>query len=604
MRQSESEKRPVFLRKFKSIRTTILLSYVLVVMVSVAVFAMVALNYTEKTVLENAEEYSTQLITQANRDIDSYMEYLRNTSILISSNADVHDYLFGVNKDTGETAQTVERIIAQFQTILDTRNDIVNIGIFGENGRYLINQGALKINENVSLKDVEWVQKAQNSQGLTTISSSHVQNVVDGRYEWVVTLSRGLRNKITKEVEGVFFVDLNYSSISELCDSISYGNRGYVYILDEQGNLIYHPQQQLLYSGLKNEKIEEVLSSKDNSFVTEDGKLYCMSKSLETGWTVVGVAYVSELLKDSRETGRIYVVSAGLIMLAAMALAVFLSREITKPIKRLSNSMREVEKGNFENVLLDVQGENEIDRLSANFNMMTTEIKHLMEQNVEDQRQKRKSELMALQAQINPHFLYNTLDSIIWMAEWGKNKEVVLMTSSLAKLLRQSISNQNELVKVEDEVEYTRSYLTIQKMRYKDKLEYDILVEPEILNYKVAKLILQPLVENAIYHGIKYKEGKGKVLIEGFLRDDELILRITDDGIGMTEEQMSHLFEKRETDTRRNSVGVRNVHDRIGLYYGKEYGLTFESAVGEGTKVEIHIPYEKGQAGDAYGSEA
>ena len=428
--------------------------------------------------------------------------------------------------------------------------------------------------------------------------------MVDGRYEWVVTLSRGLRNKITKEVEGVFFVDLNYSSISELCDSISYGNRGYVYILDEQGNLIYHPQQQLLYSGLKNEKIEEVLSSKDNSFVTEDGKLYCMSKSLETGWTVVGVAYVSELLKDSRETGRIYVVSAGLIMLAAMALAVFLSREITKPIKRLSNSMREVEKGNFENVLLDVQGENEIDRLSANFNMMTTEIKHLMEQNVEDQRQKRKSELMALQAQINPHFLYNTLDSIIWMAEWGKNKEVVLMTSSLAKLLRQSISNQNELVKVEDEVEYTRSYLTIQKMRYKDKLEYDILVEPEILNYKVAKLILQPLVENAIYHGIKYKEGKGKVLIEGFLRDDELILRITDDGIGMTEEQMSHLFEKRETDTRRNSVGVRNVHDRIGLYYGKEYGLTFESAVGEGTKVEIHIPYEKGQAGDAYGSEA
>lgn len=604
MRQSESEKRSVFLRKFKSIRTTILLSYVLVVMVSVAVFAMVALNYTEKTVLENAEEYSTQLITQANRDIDSYMEYLRNTSILISSNADVHDYLFGVNKDTGETAQTVERIIAQFQTILDTRNDIVNIGIIGENGRYLINQGALKINENVSLKDVEWVQKAQNSQGLTTISSSHVQNVVDGRYEWVVTLSRGLRNKITKEVEGVFFVDLNYSSISELCDSISYGNRGYVYILDEQGNLIYHPQQQLLYSGLKNEKIEEVLSSKDNSFVTEDGKLYCMSKSLETGWTVVGVAYVSELLKDSRETGRIYVVSAGLIMLAAMALAVFLSREITKPIKRLSNSMREVEKGNFENVLLDVQGENEIDRLSANFNMMTTEIKHLMEQNVEDQRQKRKSELMALQAQINPHFLYNTLDSIIWMAEWGKNKEVVLMTSSLAKLLRQSISNQNELVKVEDEVEYTRSYLTIQKMRYKDKLEYDILVEPEILNYKVAKLILQPLVENAIYHGIKYKEGKGKVLIEGFLRDDELILRITDDGIGMTEEQMSHLFEKRETDTRRNSVGVRNVHDRIGLYYGKEYGLTFESAVGEGTKVEIHIPYEKGQAGDAYGSEA
>ena len=340
-----------------------------------------------------------------------------------------------------------------------------------------------------------------------------------------------------------------------------------------------------------------------NSFVTEDGKLYCVSKSEETGWTVVGVAYVSEFLKNSTETGRIYVISAILIMLVAMILAAFMSREITKPIKRLSNSMREVEKGNFEDVMLDVQGENEIDRLSANFNMMTTEIKHLMEQNVEDQRQKRKSELMALQAQINPHFLYNTLDSIIWMAEWGKNKEVVLMTSSLAKLLRQSISNQNELVRVEDEVAYTTSYLTIQKMRYKDKLEYEILVEPEILNYKVAKLILQPLVENAIYHGIKYKEGKGRVLVEGFLRGDELILRITDDGIGMSEEKMAHLFEKRETDRRKNSVGVLNVHERIRLYYGKDYGLTFESTEGEGTKVEIHIPYEKGQTGDAYGNE-
>ena len=603
MRLEDGEKKPIFIRRFKSIRTTILLSYMLVVVVSVAVFAMVALNYTEKTVLENAEEYSTQLINKVNRDIDSYVEYLRNTSILISSNTDVHDYLFETEKDTGETAQAVERIIAQFQTIMDTRSDIVNIGIIGDNGRYLMNQGTLKINENIALDEVGWIQDARNSQGVTTISSSHVQNVVDGRYEWVVTLSRGLKNKLTHEVEGVFFVDLNYSSISELCDAISFGNRGYVYILDEQGNLIYHPQQQLLYSGLKNEKITEVLSIEENSFVTEDGKLYCVSKSEETGWTVVGVAYVSELLKNSTETGRIYVISAILIMLAAMILAAVLSREITKPIKRLSNSMREVEKGNFENVMLDVQGENEIDRLSANFNMMTTEIKHLMEQNVADQRQKRKSELMALQAQINPHFLYNTLDSIIWMAEWGKNKEVVLMTSSLAKLLRQSISNQNELVRVEDEVAYTTSYLTIQKMRYKDKLEYEILVEPEILNCKVAKLILQPLVENAIYHGIKYKEGKGKVLVEGFLRDEELILRITDDGIGMSEEKMAHLFEKRETDRRKNSVGVLNVHERIRLYYGKDYGLTFESTEGEGTKVEIHIPYEKGQTGDAYGNE-
>ena len=592
-----------FKEKFHSIRTTILVSYFVIAMISLMVFAFVALHYTEKTVLENAEEYSSQLINQVNSDIDSYMGYLRNTAVLISSNSDVHNYLFGTESSREETRAQNERIVAQFQTIMDTRDDIVNIGIIAKNGKYLLNQGNSRLNENVDLENVDWIRRSGENHGIIDISSSHVQNIVDGQYEWVVTLSRGLKNPGTKEADGVFFVDLNYSSISELCDSISLGGRGYIYILDGEGNLIYHPQQQLLYSGLKTERIEEVLNTEETSFVTEDGKLYCVSKSSDTGWTVVGVAYTAELLKNSEEATRIYFISALFILLAALTLAIFLSSAITKPIKQLSDSMREVEKGNFDYAMLEVHGDNEISRLNTNFNLMTAEIKHLMEQNLQEQRQKRKSELMALQAQINPHFLYNTLDSIIWMAEWGKNKEVVTMTSSLAKLLRQSISNQNELVRVEDEVEYTRSYLVIQKMRYKDKLEYEIEVEPEVLDFKVAKLILQPLVENAIYHGIKYKEGKGKVCVEGFCRENELILRITDNGIGMTEEQLARIFEKRETDRKRNSVGVLNVHERIRLYYGKEYGLTFESASGVGTKVEIHIPYMEAKTGEAYGNE-
>ena len=177
----------------------------------------------------------------------------------------------------------------------------------------------------------------------------------------------------------MFFVDLNYSSISELCDSISLGNRGYIYIIDAEGNLIYHPQQQLLYSGLKQERIEEVLHTKETSFLTEDGKLYCVSKSSDTGWTVVGVAYTADLLKNSAEATKIYFISATFILLAALTLAIFLSSAITKPIKQLSDSMREVEKGNFDHVMLEVHGENEISRLNTNFNLMTAEIKHLME---------------------------------------------------------------------------------------------------------------------------------------------------------------------------------------------------------------------------------
>ena len=542
-----------FIGRFRSIRSAILSSYFLIVMVALAVFAMVALRYTEKTVLENAEEYSIQLIEQVNSDIDSYMDYLHNISVLIASDGDVHDYLFNEKLTEAERRERFVRITRQFGTIMETRDDIVNIGIVGENDRYIINSGYFKVNENVEIKYLPWVQKAYEKRGITVISSSHVQNLVDGKYEWVITLGKALQNKMSRELEGLFFVDLNYSSISELCSGISFGSKGYIYILDANGNLIYHPQQQLLYSGLKTEKIQEVLESRESSFVTEDGKLYSISKSRETGWTVVGVSYKEELLKNKEETSWIYLISAALIFLASLGMAYVLS--------------------------------------------------YLMEQNVEEQRQKRKSELRALQAQINPHFLYNTLDSIIWMAEWGKTKEVVLMTSSLAKLLRQSISNQNELVRVEEEVEYTRSYLTIQKMRYKDKLEYDIQVSPEVLGQKIPKLVLQPLVENAIYHGIKYKEGKGIVQIEGWIEQEELILRISDDGIGMTEEQLAKIFEKRETDIRKNGVGVLNVHERIQLYYGKDYGLRFFSTLGEGTVVEVRIPCEEGGKAE-YGEES
>ena len=586
-------KRIGFIGKFHSIRSAILSSYVLIVMVALLVFAIVALRYTEKTVMENAEEYSIQLIRQVNSDIDSYMDYLHNISVLIASDGDVHDYLFKENLTELERVERFSRIVTQFGTIMETREDIVNIGIIGKDG-YIINNGLLRMNENVLLEELDWVLEAYEKRGVTVISSSHVQNLVDGKYEWVITLGKALSNKNTKEVEGLFFADLNYSAISELCTSISFGSKGYIYILDENGKLIYHPQQQLLYSGLKDEMIREVLECKENSFITDDGKLYSISKSKETGWTVVGVAYTEELLKNSDETTRIYMISAFVILLGAMALAYMLSYGITKPIKRLRDSMKEVEKGNFDNVALEVYGQNEIARLSSSFNIMTTEIKHLMEQNVEAQRQKRKSELKALQAQINPHFLYNTLDSIIWMAEWGKTKEVVLMTSSLAKLLRQSISNQNELVRVEEEVEYTRSYLTIQKMRYKDKLEYEIEVDPEVLGRKIPKLVLQPMVENAIYHGIKYKEGKGTVRIEGNREGDQMILKVSDDGIGMDEETLLKIFEKRETDTRRNGVGVLNVHERIQLYYGKEFGLKFISEENKGTVVEVHIPWEEG----------
>lgn len=216
------------------------------------------------------------------------------------------------------------------------------------------------------------------------------------------------------------------------------------------------------------------MECEEDSLIIDEGgesKLYTMSKSKRTGWTVVGAAYTSELLKNNEQAQMWYLLVASILLLAVIGISGIISREITKPIRSLRDSMRKVQNGQFD-THVEVITENEIGSLGRSFNLMTSEIRALMEQNVYEQKQKRKSELKALQAQINPHFLYNTLDSIIWMSEAGENDEVVEMTSALARLLRQSISNDQEEVELEKEIEYVKNYLTIQKMRYKDKLEF------------------------------------------------------------------------------------------------------------------------------------
>lgn len=586
------------LMRFRSIRTSIIFSFALLIVFSLMVFLVLSLRFTRETVLENSTEYTSQLIGQVNNDIDSYIDHMENISFIVAGNSDVRDYLFMQDFSQEREQELRERIAGVFKTITDTRSDIANIGLLPQNRECLINRGSARLNPFIEVPELSWYQEAVTAGGNTVVSSSHVQNAIYGSYDWVVTLSRNITDGEKRETGGVFFVDLNYSAISDLCERLSLGNRGYIYILDRNGGIVYHPQQQLIYSGMKQELISEVMESGESSFLTEEGRLYTISRSEQTGWIVVGVSMVSELMRRADEARKIYLLIALALFMAALALAYLLSDEITKPVKSLEKSMKEVEKGNFTPAALEIREENEIGHLRRNFNMMTEEIRKLMEQRDQEQQTKRKSELKALQAQINPHFLYNTLDSIIWMAEWGKNQEVVRMTSSLAKLLRRSISNEQEAVTVAEEVEYTETYLTIQKMRYKDKLEYEILVDPEILQERVIKLILQPLVENAIYHGVKYKEGKGLIRIRGFRQNERMILQVQDDGKGMEPETLAHIFEKHTRDTRSNGVGLNNVNERIQLYYGDDYGISFRSSPGEGTEATITLPFGREEGRD------
>ena len=595
--KKEQEPRTIFGR-FKSIQSTIMVSFSVLMVIAVLIFLFIALNFTKNTIYENSINYTSQLIKQVNYDIDSYMDYMLNISSIIAANSDVSYYLYNTQQPEEELKEEKERILSQFKTIRNSRNDIYNIAVVADNGRSILNEGEDQFTEYIDVREQSWYQAALSTKNLIAISSSHVQNAIKSSYKWVITLSRPLVNYKTGENDGVFFIDLNYNAISSLCSNNNIGGSGYIFILDENGNIIYHPQQQLMYGGLKTENIDEIMSSTKDHFQSEEGdKLYTISKSDMTGWTVVGAAYTSELLKNNKQAQMMYLLVAGVLLLGVIAISSIISREITKPIRQLRDSMSMVEEGRFDKANVPVTASNEVGSLSKSFNVMTERIHTLMEQNVYEQKQKRKNELKALQAQINPHFLYNTLDSIIWMSEAGRNDEVVLMTSALARLFRQSISNDKEQVTIAEEIEYVRSYLTIQKMRYKDKLEYSIDVSPEINHVMIIKFALQPLVENAIYHGLKYKETKGNLSIRGYVRGKKAYITIADDGVGMEEAALEHIFDETKKEHKSNGVGVPNVQKRLKLYYGQEYGISYISRKGVGTVATVTVPLEE-QADD------
>jgi two-component system sensor histidine kinase YesM len=542
---------------------------------------IVSYRLSAEAVRRTAQDFTAELINQVNANIQSYVNNMENISLLVLNHRSVREYLSSGMADEGSISD-------YFHTILISRKDIASISVFGYNGRFVSDDTRVKLNPYVQIADQSWFKQAHAAHGKVVVSPSHVQQVFDNDYRWVVSLSREIRSADNSKGLGVLLVDLNFSVINDILSRIELGKHGYVFIVDDEGKIVYHPQQQLIYSRLKSEMIDRVLNIRSGTFISNEAglsRIYSVQDS-GFGWKIVGVSYADELVSNRQRMQQSFIILGVCSLVAALFLSFILSRNLSRPIHRLHERMKEVEKGNFD-IQVPVDQTKEIGRLARTFNLMVVQIKELMGQVVKEQEIKRKSELEALQAQINPHFLYNTLDSIIWMAEGKKSEEVVLMTSALARLFRSSISKGKELVSIRTEIEHITNYLTIQKMRYRDKIDFHIDIDPGILGYLTLKVLLQPLVENAIYHGIKNKYGTGVIRITGEKSGERIVLRVSDNGVGMDPESVKHLLSKSDGPQEGKGVGMINVHERISLYFGKAYGLTIESEPDVGTTVTV-----------------
>jgi two-component system sensor histidine kinase YesM len=286
-----------------------------------------------------------------------------------------------------------------------------------------------------------------------------------------------------------------------------------------------------------------------------------------------------------------------LVIIISVLLARLISESIYVPIKKLHDVTATITHGDLE-PLLNSTNADELTELGLSFNIMTGRIRQLLDEKIKEQENLKKSEMRVLQAQINPHFLYNTLDTIIWLAETNQTGLVVDIVRALSNFFRVSLSRGKDWIKIRDEIEHVRSYLTIQKVRYRDILDFKIDVDEAVLDSTILKLSLQPLVENALYHGIKNKRGGGKITVRGWLVDAHTVgFDVTDTGIGVPPEKLVQIQNALQNgsdtvEVGENGYGIFNVHKRIELYYGRQYGLSIESKYQKGTSVHLQLPFE------------
>jgi two-component system sensor histidine kinase YesM len=568
------------LTSFKSLRVTMALSFIILMIVVYIVTYAVLSNKFEQTADENAIAFSGQIMEQLNLNLERYMEDMMKVSQYLSFQLYMKQF------------PSTEELNGMIKAIIDSRDDLVSIDIFSEDGELLYGrQDTLKLTANV--KKQPWFILALSDRNKTFFSAPHVQNLFVGKYDWVVTLSKNISfYRMDQTTNGIMLIDVKIGAIDKMIRSVGMGERGYAYITDKYGNIIYHPHQQMIYVGLKNEDTNFVLSENDGSYISNIGgeKVITTIKTFGyTDWKLVEVIYEQDVISPQNEVTSFLWTIVSVSLAAIAIISVIISIFISRPVNKLEKSMKMVEQGNFDTEI-HIKGDIEVEQLSNSFNVMVAKIKKLIDQNIKEHEETRKSELKALQFQIKPHFLYNTLESIIWMIEKGRNNEAVAMVSSLAKLFRIAINKGQEIISVRDELEHVKNYLVIQKMRYQDMLEYEIAAQEEVLNQTTLKLILQPLVENAIYHGIMKTMEKGSIRISVELNGGCILFSVQDNGVGIPAELQSKILAGEYKSDKGSSVGIRNIHERIRLYYGDGFGITIESVVDKGTEVNIRIP--------------
>lgn len=575
---------------FNSVQNAITILFSLVSVISMLILTLLLWGNFFRQSGENLTASTQKMIDQARQNMETILENGRQVS-----NAAYYDAI-------QENAMSGPGVSDSFALLCEANKDkVLNIALYDMNGKLLAASPVAISKSGVDVVSQDWFKEAMGQIENVHISLPHVQHLFQDsrrRYEWVVSLSRIVElNEGDTSRRGVLLVDLDYDALASAMEQLNDAENGqYYYLCDSSGNMIYHPEMMLIQRKIQRENSKEDASRDDGvheeTFQGQKRTVVVQTISY-TGWKLVGVIPSSSRMYGMSSMTLSVLAILLIVLMIILALNRFISSRISEPLSKLNRSVKDYEAGERPEIYCG--GTEEIQHLGRSIQKSYEQIEELIQQIIYEQNERRKDEIDALQGQIHPHFLYNTLDSITWMVEGGRDEDAVRMISDLGRLLRISLSKGRTIISIHDEMQHAMSYMSIQKVRYKERFASEFDVDPKVEECCTVKLIVQPVLENAIYYGVgdMDPDDGGKITVTGRIVGENVVLKVTDNGAGMPEEMLDGLLD--DSDDRQelkhgNGVGLVNVNKRIQLIFGREYGLTIQSEPDCGTTVTITFP--------------
>lgn len=559
-------------------QSKLLFIFLTMILTPVILLSFFEFYYSKKMLADKTNDYLKNLAAVTLSKIDSTVSDIENVAFYINGNNTIQASLKAEKQVVGnrvayyELHSDIRQILASYVLL---RQEINAICIHSESGREYT---YTKTRNGPSLDITRYIRDEKQ---YWAVDKNHI------------VLMKKLYAFPTQSLLGYIALDVNAKSLYDIIADIDLTKSGRIFLVNEEGRILA-TESETLSGELLDEPYRNFLGENEAFYnnVRVGNTYYSVynSGAISNGWYMVLAIPRDYYMRDITKLKNVIIPITLMTAFLTALLSILVSRGITRPIRFLSGAMENFGQGNFD-INCQVDSEDEIGRLSHTFNQMVMDMNSLVNTVYEQKVMKQEAQMKSLQMQINPHFLYNTLDTINWMARIRHVDEIGDMVAALSNMMRYSLEKKS-FVRLGEEVKSLKDYIAIQNYRYRDKMVAEIEIDESLMSLYIPRLLIQPILENAIVHGIEEKLDKGHILVAARREDEDLYIQIIDDGVGMTEETMSHILRE-DYSMKKNghtSIGVVNVNRRIQMIYGKDYGLLVQSVLGAGTKITIHIP--------------